>query len=59
MRSVTRAKADFQLSPNTAKILIVEQVFGTKAHQTELSFNDVSDDRLRQWLGYFDHQIFL
>lgn len=34
-----------------ARILIVSQAPGTKAHETDLSFNDPSGDRLRDWLG--------
>ena len=33
-----------------AKILIIGQAPGTKAHQTGLPFNDPSRDRLRAWL---------
>jgi uracil-DNA glycosylase len=35
----------------TARLLIVSQAPGTRAHQTGLSFNDNSGDRLRLWLG--------
>jgi uracil-DNA glycosylase len=35
----------------TARLLIVSQAPGTRAHETGLSFNDNSGDRLRQWLG--------
>ncbi len=38
-----------QLSPK-AKILIVGQAPGTKAHYSTLTFNDPSGDRLRRWL---------
>lgn len=38
-----------QLSP-AAKILIVGQAPGTKAHFSNLTFNDNSGDRLRSWL---------
>ncbi len=34
-----------------ATILIVSQAPGTKAHETDLSFNDPSGDRLRDWLA--------
>jgi uracil-DNA glycosylase len=34
----------------TATILIVGQAPGLKAHETGLSFNDPSGDRLRSWL---------
>jgi len=36
---------------STARLLIVSQAPGTKVHETGLSFNDRSGDRLRQWLG--------
>lgn len=35
----------------TARLLIISQAPGTKAHETGLSFNDPSGDRLRDWLG--------
>lgn len=41
----------------TARLLIVSQAPGTKVHETGLSFNDRSGDRLRQWLG-IDREIF-
>ncbi|BCI67274.1 uracil-DNA glycosylase family protein [Acetobacter aceti] len=34
-----------------AKLLIASQAPGTKVHETGVSFNDASGDRLRQWLG--------
>lgn len=34
-----------------ARLLIISQAPGTKAHLTGQSFNDASGDRLRQWLG--------
>ncbi|MBO6782647.1 MAG: uracil-DNA glycosylase family protein [Alphaproteobacteria bacterium] len=34
-----------------APLLIVSQAPGTKAHETDLSFNDPSGDRLRDWLA--------
>lgn len=39
----------FRASP-TARLLIVSQAPGTKVHETGLSFNDPSGDRLRNWL---------
>ncbi len=42
-RPVFRASA-------TARLLIVSQAPGTKVHETRLSFNDPSGDRLRAWL---------
>jgi len=35
----------------SARILIISQAPGTKVHETGLSFNDRSGDRLRRWLG--------
>ena len=35
----------------TARLLIVAQAPGTKVHETGLSFNDRSGDRLREWLA--------
>ncbi|NHN90520.1 uracil-DNA glycosylase family protein [Acetobacter sicerae] len=34
-----------------ARLLIASQAPGTKVHETGVSFNDASGDRLRQWLG--------
>jgi uracil-DNA glycosylase len=41
----------------SARLLITSQAPGTKVHETGLSFNDRSGDRLRQWLG-IDHNRF-
>jgi len=35
----------------TARLLIISQAPGTKVHDTGLTFNDRSGDRLRDWLG--------
>jgi uracil-DNA glycosylase len=35
----------------TARLLITSQAPGTRVHETGLSFNDRSGDRLREWLG--------
>ena len=35
----------------SARLLITSQAPGTKVHETGLSFNDRSGDRLRQWMG--------
>jgi uracil-DNA glycosylase len=35
----------------TARLLVLSQAPGTKVHETGLSFNDRSGDRLRQWMG--------
>ncbi len=34
-----------------ARLLVISQALGTAAHETGLSFNDPSGDRLRDWLG--------
>jgi len=44
VRPVIRASAN-------AKLIIVSQAPGLRVHQTGLSFNDPSGDRLRDWLG--------
>lgn len=36
---------------STARLLIVSQAPGRKVHDTGIPFNDVSGDRLRDWLG--------
>jgi len=41
----------------SARLLITSQAPGTKVHETGLSFNDRSGDRLRQWLG-IDRTVF-
>lgn len=41
----------------SAQLLIISQAPGTRVHETGLSFNDKSGDRLRQWLG-LDREIF-
>ncbi|MDE2167041.1 MAG: uracil-DNA glycosylase family protein [Alphaproteobacteria bacterium] len=35
----------------SARLLIISQAPGTRVHETGLSFNDRSGDRLRTWLG--------
>jgi len=35
----------------TSRLLIVSQAPGRKVHETGIPFNDVSGDRLREWLG--------
>ncbi len=34
-----------------SRLLIISQAPGTRVHETGISFNDRSGDRLRQWLG--------
>ena len=41
----------------TAKLCIVSQAPGLRVHETGLSFNDASGDRLRDWMG-IDRQTF-
>ncbi len=36
---------------NSAKICIIAQAPGLRVHETGLSFNDPSGDRLREWMG--------
>jgi uracil-DNA glycosylase len=36
---------------STARLLIISQAPGTKVHNTGISFNDASGDRLRGWMG--------
>lgn len=57
-RACTVCAAHLPLGPRpvlrgfaTARLLIISQAPGTKVHETGLSFNDRSGDRLRQWLG--------
>jgi uracil-DNA glycosylase len=40
-----------------SRLLIISQAPGTRVHETGLSFNDKSGDRLRQWMG-IDGDIF-
>ena len=42
---------------STAKLLIISQAPGTKVHETGISFNDASGDRLRGWMGV-DREVF-
>ena len=63
-RSCTLCAAHLPLGPRplvrgmaSAKILIVSQAPGTKAHVSGLSFDDRSGDQLRTWMG-IDRDIF-
>ncbi len=40
-----------RVGPSTAKVLVIGQAPGTKAHKTGLPWNDPSGDRLRDWMG--------
>lgn len=58
IRACTLCAADLPLGPRpivrgrpTARLLIISQAPGTRVHETGLSFDDRSGDRLRQWLG--------
>ncbi len=58
IRACTVCAAELPLGPRpivrgrpSARLLIISQAPGTKVHETGLSFNDRSGDRLRQWLG--------
>ncbi len=46
----------FQIDPK-ARILIIGQAPGTKAHETGIPWNDASGERLREWMG-IDEEIF-
>jgi uracil-DNA glycosylase len=41
----------------SARLLIISQAPGTRVHETGISFNDRSGDRLREWLA-LDREIF-
>jgi len=41
---------------SNAKILIIGQAPGTKAHATGIPWNDPSGNRLKQWMGIKDEQ---
>jgi uracil-DNA glycosylase len=41
-----------------ARLLIISQAPGLRAHETGLSFNDRSGDRLREWLGVDRHTFY-
>ncbi len=58
VRACTLCAAHLPLGPRpvlrgrpSARLLIISQAPGTRVHETGLSFNDRSGDRLRQWLG--------
>jgi uracil-DNA glycosylase len=58
IRACTVCAADLPLGPRpivrgrpSSRLLITSQAPGTKVHETGLSFNDRSGDRLREWLG--------
>ncbi|MBV8977312.1 MAG: uracil-DNA glycosylase family protein [Alphaproteobacteria bacterium] len=56
IRACRLCEAELQPRPvlhvsRTAKLCIVSQAPGLRVHQTGLSFNDRSGDRLRDWMG--------
>ena len=58
VRACTVCEAYLPLGPRpivrgavTARLLIISQAPGTRVHETGLSFDDRSGDRLRDWLG--------
>src|SRR5579863_1978045 len=58
VRSCTLCAPHLPLGPRpvlrgaaSARLLIISQAPGTKVHETGLSFDDRSGDRLRHWLG--------
>jgi uracil-DNA glycosylase len=58
VRACTVCAASLPLGPRpvvrghvSARLLIISQAPGTRVHETGLSFNDRSGDRLRSWLG--------
>lgn len=50
-------KPVLQVGSSKVRLLITGQAPGTKAHETGITFNDPSGDRLRDWLG-IDRKIF-
>src|SRR5690348_14850669 len=64
VRACRLCAAELPLAPRpvlhvspAARLLLVSQAPGTKVHETGLSFNDRSGDRLREWLG-IDRTVF-
>jgi uracil-DNA glycosylase len=64
IRGCTRCAAHLPLGPKPivrgtpqARLLVISQAPGTRVHETGLSFNDRSGDRLRDWRG-IDRDIF-
>jgi len=58
IRACTLCAPELPLGPRpvlrgrpSARLLIISQAPGTRVHETGLSFNDRSGDRLRAWLG--------
>ena len=64
IRGCTRCATQLPLGPRPivrgtpeARLLVISQAPGTRVHETGLSFNDRSGDRLRDWMG-IDRDIF-
>jgi uracil-DNA glycosylase len=58
IRGCTLCAAHLSLGPRpivrgspAARLLVISQAPGTRVHETGLSFNDPSGDRLRDWMG--------
>lgn len=65
VRACRRCAAELPLPPRPVlhlnpdvRLLLVSQAPGTKVHETGLSFNDRSGDRLREWLGITREQFY-
>jgi uracil-DNA glycosylase len=64
IRACTHCAQQLPLQPNPivrpskkAKILIIGQAPGTKVHETSISWNDASGNKLREWMG-IDRDVF-
>lgn len=64
IRACTQCEKHLPLTPNPivrpsrkAKILIIGQAPGTKVHETSISWNDASGNKLREWMG-IDRELF-
>jgi uracil-DNA glycosylase len=64
IRGCTVCAAHLPLGPRpivrglpTSRLLVISQAPGTLVHETGLSFNDRSGDRLREWMG-IDREVF-
>ena len=51
-KKIPKAYPVFEVDPQSApRIIIASQAPGRIAHETKLTFNDPSGDRLREWMG--------
>lgn len=64
IRACTQCTRELPFQPNpivrpsnNAKVLIIGQAPGTKVHETSISWNDASGNKLREWMGV-DRTIF-